>query len=222
MNIFILAAGEQTRWGDFWSPKHLVDIGGEPLIERLVRQVREYSEVEPIIVTHDERFVMEGYNRLIPEDRSTLCATIMSTSSYWRGRTTLLLGDVVFSPEALHTILNCRDPIRVFGRKELQGRIVGRYYELFALSFGPSMQDRVRARLAEAIQHAIIHPDDLCKGRLRRFYERYCALPLGSYQHEDEVFFPIEDWTEDIDAKEDYAQFVAMIINEGLLDASPI
>lgn len=210
LSVIITAAGSQERWGRSL-PKQLVPVCGEPLLHRTINQLRA-RDVEPTVVTHDKRLngLWETFN---PQERGCLCETINSSSALWKARTIVLLGDVCFSPWALDTILNNRDPIRVFGRKELHYRLSGRYYELFAMSFDFAVWSQLIGTLRSAI-------DNTRFGRLRDFYELWCGLPLGEYKHEDRVFYPIEDWTEDFDAYEDYVQFTQMIIGRGWCRAS--
>ncbi len=212
MIVLILAAGEQTRWGDNGRPKQLVDIGGEPLLVRLVRQCRERGH-EPVVVTHDDRLKL-SQRTFAPAARRWVVETLLFTRELWEPRTVVLLGDVVFTEEAIDKVLACRSPMQVFGRKELRWRLVGRYYEIFALSFDRACHQRIGWTLDKSIEEALRRPGPLA-GKLRTFYEVYCGLDLGSFQHEDEVFYPIEDWTEDIDAPEDYQQFVDMIVRRG-------
>lgn len=217
MNVLILAAGEQTRWleSSGWeTPKQLVDIGGEPLLYRTVRQVRGYDWM-PIIVTHDPRLLaVPGSLPFVPTDSSTVLATWLSTRDLWDVRTVVLLGDVYYTKAAMWKIIACRDPIRVFGRTELKGRVVGRYYEIFAISYGRDRNQRIEHHLWELV--GTLCQEKECK--LRSFYDRWCGLPPGEYQHDDTVIFPVNDHTEDFDLFEDYQQFEELIINQGKLN----
>lgn len=218
MKILILAAGEQTRWGDPDNPKQLVDIAGEPLLARIVRQCRA-AGCEPVIVSHDERLWLSD-EHFVPAMRRCTCETLLHTRSLWKGRTIVLLGDVIYSPGAFEKIVASRELLQVFGRQELRYRIVGRYYEIFALSFDATVHERMAQMLLDCVLGPVEAP---LYGKLRDFYERWCGLPSGRFQHENGVFYPIEDWTEDIDAPEDYVQFQQMIVKRGWIhDASPI
>lgn len=205
MIILILAAENQKRWGDHEHPKQLVDIGGEALLARLVRQCRERDH-EPVIVTHDERLNLSEKS-FVPAARRWTVETLLSTRELWKDRTIVLLGDVIFTEEALDKIILNRSLIQVFGRKELRYRLVGRHYEIFALSFDRSQHRQINDTFREILAREPAKGG----GKLRAFYEKHCGLPFGSNQHEDVVFYPIEDWTEDIDEPEDYEQFKAII-----------
>jgi hypothetical protein len=212
--VLILCAGEQTRWGDVYNPKQLVDVGGEPLLFRTIRQVRRWGQ-EPVIVTHDERLRV-SQRSFEPTGRRWTVETLFWTHPLWEDRTVVLLGDVIFTNDALDRIMACRAPLQIFGRKELRHRLVGRYYEIFGLSFDRGEHQRIKDVLQRAIDW-VVGTGAPNGGKLRSFYELYCGLPLDQYQHENEVFYPIEDWTEDIDAPEDYQQFKAMIVDRGWL-----
>jgi choline kinase len=216
VKVLILCAGEQARWGDDDNPKQLVDVGGEALLDRIVRQCRQYDQ-EPVIVTHDPR-LHRSKESFTPIGRRWTVETLYWTHPLWTDRNIVLLGDVVYSPEAFEKIIACRSQFQVFGRKELRYRIVGHYYEIFALSFDGTLNDRMREALIEYIQLTETGGDQY--GKLRTLYETWCGLPLGQFLHEDNVLYPIEDWTEDIDTHEDYEQFCTMIINRGWLDAA--
>ena len=221
MRVLILAAGKQERWKEsarrilpgYDTPKQLVDIGGEPLLRRTARQVRKFG-VRPTVVTHDPQLSVPGAQWFEPADCSTVLASWLSTRELWSVRTVLLLGDVYYTRETMRTIMECRDPLRVFGRTELQGRIAGRYYEIFAISYDQALAEQVEAQLRELV--GSVCQDKDCK--LRTFYDDWCGFPSWKFQHDDTVIYPVNDLTEDFDLFEDYQQFETMIIKQGKLD----
>ena len=177
--MIILCAGEQTRWGDPNNPKQLVDVGGEPLLARIVRQCRRAGH-EPVIVTHDERLLLSE-KVYTPGKRRWTIETLLSTRFMWDDRTVVLLGDVIYTRDALDKILASRELFQVFGRKELRYRLVGRYYEIFALSFDQTQAGRVEDTLKRAVH--MKEDGQISWGKLRVLYEMWCGLPLGQFAH---------------------------------------
>ena len=61
MKYIIMADGEGKRWNDHLGiPKHLVEIGGETLLERTTRLLRENGIQDYIITCSDERYSQYG------------------------------------------------------------------------------------------------------------------------------------------------------------------
>jgi len=222
MEVLILAAGDQTRWqidNVIPTPKQLVDIAGQPLLERTINMLDREGFSDPILVTHRPDFVALPWVRRTfdPAGRRWTLETLYSTRHLWGQRTVVLLGDVVYSPEALAKILAYREPIAFFGRRELRGRIVGRHYEIFALSFDLGNRGIIVSTLEKliALLDAGILPANARRGKLRMFYENWIGVPMGSFEHDQYLFYPIEDWTDDIDEMIDYLTFKQYAVGGG-------
>jgi len=222
MQVLILAAGDQTRWeidNILTTPKQLVDIAGQPLLERTINMLDREGIADPIVVTHRQDFadlpwVQRTFN---PAGRRWTLETLYWTKDIWKPRTVVLLGDVVYSPEALAKILAYREPIAVFGRRELRGRVIGRHYEIFGLSFDLGHRGSIIATLEKLIQllEAGVLGANAMRGKLRMFYENWIGVPMGSFKHDEYVFYPIEDWTEDMDEMADYLMFREHAVGKG-------
>lgn len=107
--ILILCAGRASKWkGPV--PKQCALVEGKPLIQRTVGQVAETWACQDIyIITHDVHVVggvSHGAFVSIPTYHRYVCGTLLSTMHLWPGhdRVTVLLGDVVYSPELLSAI----------------------------------------------------------------------------------------------------------------------
>lgn len=107
--ILILCAGRASKWkGPV--PKQCALVEGKPLIARTIEQVAEtWSCQDMYIITHDVRIVggvSHGAFVSIPTYHRYVCGTLLSTTHLWPGhdRVTVLLGDVVYSPELLSAI----------------------------------------------------------------------------------------------------------------------
>ena len=104
MKYIILCGGmnskEQKR---FEKPRHLLEIKGEPIVARTIRLLRERG-VEDISISTDAPELFEGFGVQIIErhfntDTWLECFPATYKSSCY------IFGDVVFSPEAIKTIV---------------------------------------------------------------------------------------------------------------------
>ncbi len=215
MTVLILAAGAQTRWAKDGNPirtqKQLLQVCGDPIIARTVKLCRRYMQV-PIVVTRDPEIVKASgtSSNLNPDDNGTVLRTLYSTKHTWDIMTTVLLGDVIYSPWAMATIAAGAGPVTFYGRDHLPGRPLGKYHEIFALKFNQAAVEG----LVASLKHAMNIGDDW--GKLRTLYEVMAGIPLKSFQTEREYFYPIGDWTEDIDCIEDWVIFQSMALDHGM------
>ena len=105
MKYIIMCGGEYVLWK---KPRHLMEIKGEPIVARTVRLLRE-NGIEPYISANDSRF--EKYAPVLSH-RNTYRETDRIVKGYWNEcfyptdePTCYLFGDVVFSPQAIKTII---------------------------------------------------------------------------------------------------------------------
>lgn len=213
--VLIYAAGKQTRW-DLPTKKQLVDVGGEPLLCRTIRQVR-VKGYEPIVIAHDPEIIAVARISFNPPKKPWFLESFLETAHLWKKQTIVLFGDVVFSPAAIDIIFAARGLFRVFMRKELLGRLVGNLYETFAFRFEHTVSQRLCELSRVVLATTEDFPEDVLSGDVRRLYEEYCGLPSRKYEFESEVFCPIEDWTDDFDTTEDYEHFCQIAIGRGWL-----
>lgn len=67
MKYVIMAGGKATRWKNFNNtPKHLVEVNGETLLARIVRQLNERGEKDIIVTSYDPRYEIPGLTRYEP------------------------------------------------------------------------------------------------------------------------------------------------------------
>jgi hypothetical protein len=188
--VLILAAGEQKRW-KMTEPscKQLLDAGGETILARIQRQCKARNHT-PIVVTHKPELASSlCFN---PEQRRWTVETLWATREIWAGRVVVLLGDTVYSNDAIDRIFSERtDELRVFGNE----------YEIFALSF-LTPYDKIIATLEQAIKHA---ESGVAKGggKLRKFYQIWCGLDPNTSQIENCVLHSMYD-AMDVDCAHDY------------------
>jgi len=195
MKIFILAAGESTRWKlDY--PKHIAKIQNVPLIERTQKQLKGYDVT--VVTTHLDVQKLSD-KTLVPKARRWTVETLLSTASYWDDRKTIiLLGDVVYSPAAIKTILKDDHAIRIFGNGK----------EIFAISMKKQVYKKAVDTLWECVLRALgersSHKTKSEQvGKLWDFYRLYAGHKQRKYL-DDNFFTCINDYTEDIDSVNDY------------------
>lgn len=108
MKYIIMCGGSYHSWK---LPKQLTYIMGEPLVQRTIRLLREAGAEDINISTNDERFLEFGVP-LLSHDNEFSVEENDYTGSWVNGfyPTTepacYILGDVVFSPEAIKTIVD--------------------------------------------------------------------------------------------------------------------
>ena len=106
MKYVIMADGDMKRWRtDCDTPKHLLRVGGETLLERLVRQLHENDETAQVIITsHDRRYEVPGATRYEP--RNNHLEIDRFTWELIQDDICFLYGDTYYTDEAVRTI--CR------------------------------------------------------------------------------------------------------------------
>jgi hypothetical protein len=179
-------------------------VGGEVLLDRTVRLVREAAPgAGVVIVAFDERYGRSGCERFEPaHGPRDFCDTdkLLSARERWgeRGQTVLLWGDVFFTEGAMGTILGYEGPARFFGRREGSYFSGCRWRELFGLSFPAGEQGAV-AGVMEAVRGDLL-ARRVTNGGGWAVYERMFGGRL-------EGMTVIDDFTEDFDFPGDYERW---------------
>jgi len=198
----ILAAGIQERWGKEKLPKQLVDIAGEPLLSRTVRQVKSL-DWQPVIITHHSEILNQYENCVQPDARRWLSETLLSTEELWADKTAILLGDVVWPKEILADVLE-------FPRYPT---ISGNYCEIFAATFGRDDKDQIRSAAEWATDQAELKK---CQGKMWDVYNALAGFKtLTKRQWNYDVFrvipsagTPVDTYTQDFDTPQQYQEFL--------------
>lgn len=199
--ILILAAGQQERWGEY-PIKQLLPIGDTTIIERTIKQCRDRGYTPFIVSRRSELVNLAAY--FMPPEYQFTCETLLSTSSIWRNQTTILLGDVIYSHVVLDAVLNCQEPIRVFGN----------LWEIFALSFHDHA--KVEKCLHKTVQQAWRGDG---KGTLRHFFRLLTGTSENDIEHSwFTKICSINDYTGDIDSPAEYDAFLSQRLHEMLGD----
>jgi hypothetical protein len=201
---FILCAGDAIRIKG--ACKQLLDVGnGETILARIVRQVKARGGT-PVIVTHNLTIVdaFPEEMRLIPAKRRWTCETLgsllgLSVVQYCN---VVLLGDVIYSKDAMDRIFRVNEPAVFFGNE----------WEIYALFF---RRDGL-PNLVKAVEKATAWGGE-GKGKLRRVWQALYGLPQGDAFEEDLIeYVGSGDYTTDIDTKREY--YVWLIKSKGRLD----
>jgi len=109
MKYIIMAGGTYAKWD---RPKHLTELKGEPLVARTIRLLRENGIADIAISSNNELFEQFGVPVLHHENPFTLPKDGRA-KTHWLDAfypmeepVCYILGDVVFSPNAIKTIVN--------------------------------------------------------------------------------------------------------------------
>lgn len=101
----IMANGRGTRWGSHLGiPKQLIEIEGETLLRRIVRQVSEFDpSAEVVISSSDPRHDTEGAIRYVPARNEIELDRFVE--ELITNNTCFMYGDTFYSDEAIQTIV---------------------------------------------------------------------------------------------------------------------
>ena len=122
MRYIIMCGGDYGGWQ---TPRHLTEIDGEPIVARTIRLLRSAGVKDIAISTDSLAFAKFNVPLLTCENDYDVAAGYGSSTGYWCSgffRTSdpvcYIFGDVVFSPEAIKTIVEYKtDDVMFFGSK---------------------------------------------------------------------------------------------------------
>jgi hypothetical protein len=155
--VFIMANGRATRLPG----KHLKPIRGEPLISRTLRQLKGH-DVRVYVVAHNPRILALSDTCVInPGPNQQLAESILQTEISWTDRNIVLMGDVVFSDDAIQKIITINQ-LAVVGSVR-QDRIK-RGAERYALVFLKKDIPLIKKALKGFITDKLIQDTDLHSG----------------------------------------------------------
>ena len=119
MRYIIMCGGEYRKWD---TPRQLLKINGETILERTIRLLRENGVEDIAISSNDDVFEQFGLSVLRHENHYeaweyNTCDGYWCNCFYFTDEpVTYLFGDVVYSPEAIRTIIETEtDDIIFFG-----------------------------------------------------------------------------------------------------------
>jgi hypothetical protein len=196
----VLCNGSEDKWQDHRGVRrHFVEIAGERLIDRTVRQFGSRADV--VVSGPDLRYKVPGAALYVPLDEpDNLDADILlSTRALWSSldRTLVVLGDTWFSDAGVDAIVGLGDHRWFYVGREHGSRFSGTDYgEIFALSFWPEHQAELLAVMLEVRRRQ--RDEGLWRGGL---WEHYRILRgIDPLEHRiDGHFLEVDDETEDFD-----------------------
>jgi len=134
---YIVMCGGTYR--TFQEPRQLVEIDGEPIVARTLRLLREcgIADKDLAISSNDSRFERFGVRLLRHMNGFCVEANYQCSHGYWCDGfypmvepVCYLMGDVVFSPEAIKTIVEYEtDDIMFFGSKRPFSEVYPKHHE---------------------------------------------------------------------------------------------
>jgi hypothetical protein len=204
--VLILAAGSNERWDNYLGvPKHLIEIDGERLVERIARQFGDYADEVVIVGPKDPRYGTNYAVHYAPAtDWSKEMDKFVSSMKLWGDQNVVLVyGDVYFTDEAVKTIMTYSGDWKYFCRP-WPSKITGKNCkEVFAIYIPPHNTKLVKENIKQ-----ITNIQTGADG-----WSLFRQLTLGTHGRgpdEDRAMFEkdkhivIDDLTEDFDCPRDY------------------
>lgn len=148
INVFILAAGSALRFGGT-VVKQMLPVGGEPIIRRTIRLIREFDPAIKIhiISWHD----VLRFDDVIYIDTGTkpnqMTDSMLLSEPYWGDQNIFLTGDTVFGESTMREILSYKDGVTMFFRDSCPTKP---HAERFAFRFSKEDKDTVIALLQKS------------------------------------------------------------------------
>lgn len=194
MRYIIMADGKMSRWrAECDTPKHLLQIGGETLLSRLVRQLDAGEGDEVIITSHDPRYEVPGARRYEPQNNRLEIGRF--TWELIRDDCCFLYGDTYYTDEAVRAIRAMRtERLHFFGNeKSIVAVLVGD---------GALLREHIR-RVTELYLSGEI---DDCRGW--QVYQSYTGLPFGQ-RRVGPAYTLLADGTQGFNTVSEYQAFRA-------------
>lgn len=207
----IMCGGTYTVWKE---PKQLARIGGERLVERTIRQLRENGCGAICITSNDPRFDELGVPRLQHFNEYT--SVNGKISGYWldafyphfdpEEKVTFIFGDVYFTDDAIREIVNHQEDQKniLWGTGIAANEQHKNWGEPFAYRVNDYAAFMKGVQEVKAMQDA---------GQLKRqglvweLYRHLNGLDVNTQQVlVGDTYFPIDDGTMDLDSPEKYEE----------------
>lgn len=204
MKYCILCGGYYEQ---FQTPKHLLEINGEKIVERTIRLLRENGVDDIVITATDERFDGLGVPRI--EHENTYRQENGTQYGYWLDAfydfgepTVYIFGDVYFSDEAIKTITQYNGGGNIlFGSALATNKLKMNWGEPFAYVANDT------ATFFDGIAKVKQMQDNSETDRMPVVWELYRylnGLDVNIHEVKLETFKVIDDITIDIDSPEAY------------------
>lgn len=203
MKYILMCGGKYNSWT---MPRQMIKIRGEPVVARTIRLLQECGVEDIAISSNDKRFDQFGVHRL--QFRNDFAVNGKAVSGAWveafyktRYPACYIMGDVVFSPEAIRKIVGTEtDGIAFFASSPPFPR--EGYIKPHAEPFAFKVADQKRFRAA--INYIIANVDTGIFSRHPIAWELWQVINGWSVKDiEYGSYTAINDYTCDIDREED-------------------
>ena len=216
MRVLVLAAGTGDRWDNYrGTAKHFLNVEGEVLIQRTVKQFKRYTN-DVVVVGSSDAYAVEGASLYIPQLTAEDVnfgdvLKFYSSMTLWSStRTVLVFGDVYFTDDAVDQIMSTDDSFTFLLRDSFDA-LGGSRREIFAMSFDGSMNSTVSQHiLALARDRAAPRAGGWC------LYRSLTRPNWGATRH----CVKVDDWTTDFDYPEDIISWETRRDERAELDAA--
>ena len=190
MKYIIMADGKGTRWNNFANkPKHLIEVGNETLLVRLVRQLRLFGAAQIIITAKDARYEVLGAIRYEPKNNYDEIDRF--TSELIADHVCFLYGDTYYTDEAIAKIVEAKENGLLFFGDE-RNIVAVKVFD------GVCMRSHIH-------QVKSTHPN----GKGWHIYRSYSGMPL---QQIGDGFVNLKGDFHVFNSKSDYLKFLKMRI----------
>lgn len=192
-----MAAGDGRRWGNYkGTPKHLIEIDGEVLLHRTVKQFAKYSDVTVVCKSDcDDLYNVPGSSTWSPPEEHEWgeFAKYYCTHELWKDDPVyIVFGDVYFTDDAVEKIMTSDKelgfPLRPTGSERIKGRP-----EIFGVFFRKTAQQLLTSAMDKLIRGKVPPPAG---------WRIYRHLVRPNYDR-NELQVIIDDLTTDFDFPED-------------------
>lgn len=195
MKYIIMADGKGSRWNNYnGTPKHLININGETLLERTVRLIKKYDDKSRVIITsHDPRYEVEGAIRYEP--KNNIIEIDRFTKELIEDNICFLYGDTYYSEEAIKLVINKRlEDITFFGT----------YKSIVAIRINDST---IFKKHLEKVRRLYINGKiDECIGW--QIYQSYANIPFKTKEIDEKYYVVIADETMDFNSPNDFNELI--------------
>ena len=214
MRVIIAAGGESERWNNYRNtPKHLVEIEGQVLLNRTIKQFKKYTN-DIILIAKDDRYIFKDIVVEKPLYGEWYdFGKLYSSNHLWsNNRTIIVFGDVYFTDEAVKKIVSNKDSYKFFIRRTGSKLTGKKNAEIFGIAFSSDMNSTIKTNIEHLINKAQIGP-----GTWQLYFYMHGINHIRQIgrQTKNSGHIEINDWTDDFDYPQDLIKWERMRLKFG-------